>query len=412
MAVCMAAGGVGCSIMSVTHMRESNKTWQRRLNVVLGMEQWMHANISRYVSSGGRIRSRTDDECRSKGAEYLYCNLLLGKTMSPVGWDPLFVDGYFPDKSLEIQLGTGADGTVVGGAAVVRPYWDELHRLQDAHDVVPSPHTNARFSSGRVILRSDVIRDYLPHSSAVRSKIFDLEAYLRRLHVGNAQHIDECIIGLVLRYRCVGGFASNQHGSISTQWGMMMPDMVECFASPLNHVFDKYYSIFDEDCVFGGMGNLFKSVGESFRSGRYEVNPPFEENILDRVSDIVMNTYNDANSQACLVMFAPNWKDSTFFLKLSSLVTRMGPDHAAIIEAYMIYGHVSGGRPVVSSFMFVFAGMGCSKADASAFIRDCKETLSRSRSIASDRGGSRAAAGPGFRSKFADTMERVVQILI
>jgi hypothetical protein len=412
-AVCMAA--VGRS--RVVEMRESNKAWQRRLNVVMGMEQWMNDNISRYVSYRGAIRERRGGERFSKGAEYLYCNLLLGKTIFPRGRDPLFVDERFHDVSLEIQLGMGADGRVTNGAAMVGRYWDEMHRLQNYNGVLLSDDSTRTADARLPVQRSFVWSRFVPHSAI--SKLIYLETYLRDRVRGverdqyaeRNQYIDECMIGLVLRYRCVGGFASNQHGSISAEWGRAMPEMVECFASPLNHVFTNYYSLFDEDRVFGGLGNLYASLDASNRlspTGRYEVNPPFEETILDSVSDIVINTYASEQSKTYLVMFAPNWKDSSFFEKLKSLVDRMGPGHASMTEENLIYGHVSGGVPVVSSLMFVFVGMGCSKPDASAFISECKTTLSRSIAGASGR----AAAGPGFRSDFADTMERVVQILM
>ena len=60
----------------------------------------MWGHISMYVVVRDRVVRRGGDEFESKGKEYLYCNLLLGKTISPGGGDPLFTDPPFADPSL------------------------------------------------------------------------------------------------------------------------------------------------------------------------------------------------------------------------------------------------------------------------------------------------------------------------
>lgn len=73
----------------------------------------------------------------------------------------------------------------------------------------------------------------------------------------------------------------------------------ECFASPLNVSLAHYYSLFpDTDSVFGSRGNLFQQ--SSLPPGRYEVNPPFMEDMLMDASDLVVRTLGK-RSESCIV---------------------------------------------------------------------------------------------------------------
>ena len=55
---------------------------------------------------------------------------------------------------------------------------------------------------------------------------------------------------------------------------------MELFASPLNHYYDQYYSLFDIDQMFGGLGNSLNL--KEFPEGGYEANPPFVEHIMEK----------------------------------------------------------------------------------------------------------------------------------
>jgi hypothetical protein len=226
---------------------------------------------------------------------------------------------------------------------------------------------------------------------------------LRLIETYDAEIANELIIGLILRYRCIGGFDSNQHASVARVWGTRFPNALECFASPLNHVFGNYFSVFEEDSLFGSNGNFLAFIDSKrgvLPDGVYEMNPPFEETILDRASDIVCETF-DAEHRDCmvkLVMFVPNWTDSSFFTKLQSLLHGMS-GHASQDAVRLRYDHVSEIQPVVASFMFVFVGAGYEDADALDFINECRRLINPAVVDTTDT-----------RSAF-ETLDRVVDLL-
>jgi len=263
------------SDLAVSALQRTNKLWQRRLNVVLAMEVWMRDHLSEFVLGKNRaVERRKDSEYEDKGREYLYCHLLLGKTVYPGGEDPLFTDwggdlasflGH--DPSLHKQLELCRNGTCEPSNGNVSQFRMELEQRialintsVDGDDVVRLPAVLAAYVQDRHAL------------DVVQGVAASLNGHLSQ------SIVDEHIIGLILRYRCIGGFDSNQHGSISKAWSESFPHMTECFASPLNHVFGDYFSVFDEDAVFGSRGNLLKTIdhvgGILPDGGLFEMNPP------------------------------------------------------------------------------------------------------------------------------------------
>jgi hypothetical protein len=400
-------------------LQHTNKLWQRRLNVVLSMEVWMAANLSPYVSGkDGAVvrRSRTDRV--EKGREYLYCHLLLGKTLCPEGGDPLFTDedfwldrGGFKDISLQKQLDLDEKGSFRPASGLVgtnvTAFLREISRLKRSmFDGVGTDSAPAY----------DIVRGTYVRGSAVHV-IRDLESAMSGRFSPDV--ISEHMIGLILRYRCIGGFHSNQHASIQRGWRMSFPNMIECFASPLNHVFDDYFSVFEEDRVFGGKGNLLLSIKDGALptpAGRLEpydveMNPPFEETILDKAADIVCKTFAVTGCVVRLVMFVPNWTDSDFFRKLDQLTVDVGPRYAVMEEKRIRYENARGGAPPVDSLMFIFVGSGCTAEQAAAFTARCREVMHGSLAFdaaARGWGGGERGRGGGERGRSGGERGRVV----
>lgn len=382
---------------TVPELQHINKLWQRRLDVVLAMEGWVAANLSLLVFvKPGVVGLRNPVERAEKGKASLYCHLLLGKTLHPGGSDPLFTDdeylfdaGVFRDISLQKQLDLDRSGEFTSGGG-------GIGRNVSAFLVAMGGHKasiNEDIDSAAAPLLSAVQTAYVPESAV---------AVIDRLrHELSSRYtlviIDELIIGLILRYRCIGGFSSNQHASIQSQWGEAFGKMIECFASPLNHVFSDYYSVFEEDGVFGSRGNLLRSVnsetGVLLGPNEYEMNPPFEETILDKAASIVCNTFLAPKCSVRLVMFTPNWEDSGFFVRLNALIGSLGSGNACMYRPRLRYDHVDGGDPPVQSFVFVFVGRGCTPGEAAAFRARCEGVISSS--IAS---GSASSGGWAYRS--------------
>jgi hypothetical protein len=139
------------------------------------------------------------------------------------------------------------------------------------------------------------------------------------------------IIGLVLRYLCVGGLDDNLHASITHSGAAAIGSQcVECFASPFNHKFTTYYSMFEEDRVFGSQGNLFKAIKEhngtlppNFQ--RFEMNPPWINTVYERLVEIVdyaLSTRSDLE----IIVLAPQWVVTRWIPGFSSLL--LGGKHA------------------------------------------------------------------------------------
>lgn len=98
----------------------------------------------------------------------------------------------------------------------------------------------------------------------------------------------------------------------------------ELFASPLNCLCKKYWSLFEVDRLFGSAGNFFDSkyedfVGKEKEGGVYQVNPPFIENIFIQSSKCIINYLQRARDEQIGLMFIyfmPNWLDSYGYMQL------------------------------------------------------------------------------------------------
>ncbi len=84
----------------------------------------------------------------------------------------------------------------------------------------------------------------------------------------------------------------------------------EIFASPFNTYFKRYYSLFDEDKYFGSLGNFFNAPDDNFRSGCFEINPPFIEVLFDKVSTraiYLLKTAEQNNEDLTFIYIIPAW---------------------------------------------------------------------------------------------------------
>jgi hypothetical protein len=301
-----------------------------------------------------------------KGKGYLYCHLLLGKAMCSGGTDALFTDDYFEDVSLWKQLeGRQPDPAQSSfrSEKVVR-FWTELGNARDQYDS----------SSDGVVL--NVLTKIRIASPAVKQLTLEIQ---RAHSTTPTQVVEEMITGLILRYRCVGGFESNQHASIALEWRTEFPSLHECFASPLNHVFDSYYSVFDDDMLFNGMGNFFRMVEQNhgclLDGPSYEMNPPFEETILNKVAGIVSRSFGREPCKSRLILFVPDWPNTEYIPALRTLVSQMS-GYSMEQAVNLNYGHVSGRGLTVKTLVFVLVGKSNTPTESMDFLSKCKQMLS------------------------------------
>ena len=84
----------------------------------------------------------------------------------------------------------------------------------------------------------------------------------------------------------------------------------ELFASPINSTFKKYYSLFPYDKAFGSMGNFFTAPDQDFRSGAFQVNPPFIDCLFTLTTIRILKLLSIADSHGEILTFVyimPHW---------------------------------------------------------------------------------------------------------
>uniref|UniRef100_A0A3P9KEG6 mRNA (2'-O-methyladenosine-N(6)-)-methyltransferase n=1 Tax=Oryzias latipes TaxID=8090 RepID=A0A3P9KEG6_ORYLA len=120
---------------------------------------------------------------------------------------------------------------------------------------------------------------------------------------------------LLKRYQVMFGSSNNEgtglqgalpvsvFEALNRQFGVSF----ECFASPLNCYFKQYCSAFpDIDGFFGSRGPFL-----SFRpvSGSFEANPPFCEELMDRMVTHFEDLLEQSSEPLSFIIFIPEWRD-------------------------------------------------------------------------------------------------------
>jgi hypothetical protein len=283
----------------------SNKRWWHRLNVVTTLSEWVEANLSSQpvVWEGQeRDKKRTCTGRKMKAAQYVYAHLMLGRMYFPCtspSDDPLFCAKDFPNESMELQLRKGA-----------YPEFQAQVRLLRQRVLDPRAVTTIPTVTWEMVLRR-VNPCIIPR--------------LEKFAAGFSLSTD-ALIGLVLRYLCVGGLDDTLHASITIKDAEVFgEDCVECFASPFNHKFKTYYSFFDEDRILGSQGNFFRTVAahggslpRSFR--RYEMNPPWINAVYEHLVGIIGRSISERRDLEVLVI-APQWTSTRWTPAFTSLVS-------------------------------------------------------------------------------------------
>jgi hypothetical protein len=85
----------------------------------------------------------------------------------------------------------------------------------------------------------------------------------------------------------------------------------EVFASPINHFFSRYYSLFPYDVGLGSRGNFFNAPDSDFVSGCFQVNPPFIDSLFTRTTLRILNLLKMADEddrELTFVYIMPSWE--------------------------------------------------------------------------------------------------------
>ena len=291
----------------------TNKQWRFRVKLVDELRDWVleHLDPNSKVYRG--INKKLTPEGRAQKAEqYVIEHLALGKMIHPLEpVDPLFTREDYEDESMVEQL---LKGLYPEFRALVR---EKLHKVLE-FDTASAPPVKWPWIEEELKKR-----EYKMH------KLQELQDFLSSAKGGQPKplgmaspDITEKMIGLVLRYMCMGAFDSNFHGSVSQSWAQELPGFVECFASPFNHKFRTYYTMFEQDKDFGSSGNFFLMLerkGGVLPPGRYEMNPPWMNAMYERLQEVIVRTM-DAGVDVLVVIMGPNWKDTKWIPGLTQVM--------------------------------------------------------------------------------------------
>lgn len=103
--------------------------------------------------------------------------------------------------------------------------------------------------------------------------------------------------------------------SIPNQVMMILKNQLNCktelFASPLNHSLENYYSLFQFDKLFGSRGNFFTAPNSDFKTGTFQVNPPFIDSLFTKTTVKILKLLkiaDDNNSALTFIYIMPNWE--------------------------------------------------------------------------------------------------------
>jgi hypothetical protein len=142
--------------------------------------------------------------------------------------------------------------------------------------------------------------------------------YIQKMLQRN-NYINE-IAAAALRYRAI--LAGSQQWAVPAKtydtfvkkFGITM----EGFASPFNaQPQTSFCSIFQEDSVFGGLGDFFN---QDLQQARAIINPPFIESLIESVVHKIEPVLDDPAQLLCVVV--PLWRDAVFYKLLTELAAK------------------------------------------------------------------------------------------
>ena len=273
-----------------------NKVWRYRLELVRGLHKWVEENLDPHAEVYGRTNKKaTPEGQRVKAVQYVSDHLALGKMLYPdETTDPLFTESMYENESMRHQLKRGAYESL---------QWKVLKQIElmAAFDWTSVPEVTL---------------------AEVEGPLADTAGLRRaRESLVSTEDADNKMVGLILRYQCLGAFESNFHASVPAEWGRALPDFVECFASPFNHKFKKYHSMFEEDREFGSSGNFFSMVNAHrgiLPPGKYEMNPPWMNAVFERLQRVIKDSLHVGKIQ--VVLIGPKWKTTRWIPGLDGVM--------------------------------------------------------------------------------------------
>lgn len=179
-----------------------------------------------------------------------------------------------------------------------------------AYDKARSECVEKNIDPGVIDKASVLVAAVKPGKGAMKlpdKKTLELYSFLKARYP-NVKRLD--LVKCALRYAALG--MGGQQWRLDTailEKIYKLGITTEAFASPFNHYFKRYYSIFDDDAAFGSLGSFFNKAhapGEALY-----INPPFTPHILSRMAESVCKLDR-------AVIITPSWSDADWYKKLES----------------------------------------------------------------------------------------------
>lgn len=287
----------------------TNKQWRFRVQMVDQLQEWVMGNMSPNAPVYKEINKKaTPEGKRAKAGQYVVEHIALGKMLHPNDKDdPLFTSTHYEDESMSLQLLNGMyrrfRSVLLGKMKRIK----EFETNKDPEVTWDDVGVDLPLNSYGVL---QTLQNYLCDAAKIPRT---------RLGEGHKDIVTK-MIGLVLRYQCMGAFDSTFHGSVPGEWGRALSGFTECFASPFNHKFSRYYSMFEQDKDFGSLGNFFVMLEKNngvLPPGSYEINPPWMNAMYENLATVLGKTLlvNRVN----VVLVAPAWKDTRWIPEIDDL---------------------------------------------------------------------------------------------
>lgn len=293
-----------------------------RLQMVKELQGWVCKQLNpkqpKFIENNGTVKvvyaARKEGDIEKKAKQYVIEHLALGKMLYPLkNDDPLFTMQSYDDESMKIQL---------------KPNQYRMFQEQVQLEIAVFNETN--FDDAKEVTWKDVNTTLSENNKVVLKKLQDKLTKNTLVALGEADDtITNQMISLVLRYQCLDAFENNFHASIPKEWKTEFNDFTECFASPLNNKLDNYFSMFEEDKIFGSRGNFFTFLSKNNNSlpdGKYEMNPPWMNPMYEFLQNVIKNSVQSANVQVILI--GPSWTGTKWIPGIDSIFSELPSDYA------------------------------------------------------------------------------------
>lgn len=115
---------------------------------------------------------------------------------------------------------------------------------------------------------------------------------------------------------------------------------IECFASPLNHTIDNYCSLYEEDKIFGSLGNFFTYADCIIKNNlekRLVINPPYTELMIEKTIEKIIEIKEYVNKTEFFILL-PYWEDMEC---IKNLINRNDSEYIIVEDGqYILYNHI------------------------------------------------------------------------